>query len=131
MESAQDTRTREVLVCEESFFNALIAADHESLSTILADDFMIVDVVSGEAARREELIGLISSGQLQFAEVRQYAEERSVRHRDSVAVVIGPTQMLMRYQGQEITAKSRYTHVYTHDNGRWRLMSAQGTPVAG
>ena len=40
-------------------------------------------------------------------------------------------EMLMRYQGHEITAKSRYTHVYTRENGRWRLMSAQGTPVAG
>ena len=130
MQSVQDTSTSQALACDESFFNALLAADHDRLAAILADDFMIVDVMSGQAARREELLGAISSGELQFADVRQYTEERSVRHRDSLAVIIGRTQMVMRYQGQEITAKSRYTHVYTHENGQWRLMSAQGTPVA-
>ena len=130
MDSAQDTRTGQVLACEESFFSALLTADHQTLATILAGDFVIVDVMSGQTARREDLLGAISSGEPQFADVRQYTEERSVRHRNSLAVMIGRTQMLMHYQGHEITAKSRYTHVYTHDNGQWRLMSAQGTPVA-
>jgi ketosteroid isomerase-like protein len=130
MDFAQDTRTGQVLACEESFFSALLAADHQTLATILADDFVIVDVMSGQAARREDLLGAISSGELQFADVRQYTEERTVRHRNSLAVVIGRTQMLMRYRGHEITAKSRYTHVYTRENARWHLMSAQGTPVA-
>ena len=51
MESAQDNDTREVLACEESFFNALLAADHDSLGIILTDDFLIVDVMSGQVAR--------------------------------------------------------------------------------
>ena len=131
MDSAPDTRTGQILACEESFFSALLAADHQTLATILADDFVIVDVMSGQAARREDLLGAISSGELQFADVRQYTEERIVRHRNSLAVVIGRTQMLIRYQGHQITAKSRYTHVYTRENARWHLMSAQGTPVAG
>jgi ketosteroid isomerase-like protein len=131
MDSAQDTRTDQVLACEESFFSALLAADHQTLATILADDFVIVDVMSGQAARRDDLLGAISSGELQFADVQQYTEERIVRHRNSLAIVIGRTQMLIRYQGHEISAKSRYTHVYTRENAQWHLMSAQGTPVAG
>ena len=71
--------------------SALLAADHQTLATILADDFVIVDVMSGQAARREDLLGAISSGELQFADVRQYTEERTVRHRNSLAVVIGQT----------------------------------------
>ena len=54
MESALDIDTREVLACDESFFTALLAADHD-------------------------LLGAIGSGQLRFAEVTRYAEERSVR----------------------------------------------------
>jgi hypothetical protein len=42
-----------------------------------------------QVARREELLGMISSGELQFADIRQYTEERTVRHRVSVAVVTG------------------------------------------
>ena len=129
MESADGIDTREVLACDESFFTALLAADHDLLGTILADDFVIIDVLSGQVARREELLGAISSGQLRFTEVTRYAEERSVRLRASAAVVTGRTRMVLRYQGNEVTAHSRYTHVYTRDNGRWRLMSAQGTPT--
>jgi GNAT superfamily N-acetyltransferase len=129
VESAHDIGTREVLACDESFFTALLAADHELLGTILAGDFLIIDVLSGQIARREELLDVISSGQLRFAEVTRHAEERSVRLRDSAAVVTGRTRMVMCYRGDEVTVHSRYTHVYARDSGRWRLMSAQGTPT--
>src|SRR6516164_8142429 len=103
MESADDIDTREVLACDESFFTALLAADHGLLGTMLADDFLIVDVLSGQVADREELVGAISSGQLRFAEVTRHAEERSVRLRDAAAVVTGRTRMALCYQGDEVT----------------------------
>jgi GNAT superfamily N-acetyltransferase len=130
VESAPEIDAREVLTGDESFFAGLLAADHDLLGSILADDFVIIDVLSGQVARRDELLGAISSGQLRFTEVTRYAEDRSVRLRDSAAVVTGRTQMVMRYQGNDVTAQSRYTHVYMRDSGRWRLMSAQGTPVS-
>jgi ribosomal protein S18 acetylase RimI-like enzyme/ketosteroid isomerase-like protein len=129
VESAHGISTDEVLACDESFFTALLAADIELLGTILADDFLIIDVLGGQVARRDELLGAIDSGQLRFAEVTRCAEERSVRLRDSAAVVAGRTRMVVCYQGDEVTVQSRYTHVYARENGRWRLMSAQGTPV--
>src|SRR5215472_17285248 len=129
VESAHGISTDEVLACDESFFTALLAADHELLAAILADDFLIIDVLSGQVTRRDELLGAISSGQLRFAEVTRHAEERSVRLRDSAAVVAGRTRMVMCHQGDEVTAQSRYTHVLARDHGQWRLMSAQGTPI--
>ena len=89
MESARDIDTGEILACDESFFAAMLAADHDLLGTILADDFVIIDVLSGQVALRDELLGAISSGQLRFAEVTRYAGERSVRLRASAAVVTG------------------------------------------
>ena len=129
MESARDIGICEVLACDESFFTALLAADHDLLGAILADDFVIADVLSGQVARRDELLGAIRSGQLRFAEVTRHAGERSVRLRDSAAVVVGRTTMVMRYRDDQVTVHSRYTHVYTRENRRWRLMSAQGTPT--
>ena len=64
MDAANDIGTLEVLACDESFFTALLAADHELLGTILADDFLIIDVLSGQVAGREALLAAISSGQL-------------------------------------------------------------------
>jgi GNAT superfamily N-acetyltransferase/ketosteroid isomerase-like protein len=129
VESVGEIDIREVLACDESFFTALLAADHDLLGTILADDFLIIDVLSGQVTRREELLDAIRSGQLRFAEVTRYTGERSVRLRAPVAVVAGRTRMVLCYQGNEVTAQSRYTHVHARENGRWRLMSAQGTPV--
>lgn len=129
MKSAYDIDISEVLASDEAFFAALLTADHDLLGTILAGDFLIVDVLSGQVTRRAELLGAISSGQLRFTEVTRYAEERSVRLRAPVAVVTGRTRMVMRYQGNEVTAHSRYTHVHAREDGRWRLMSAQGTPT--
>jgi GNAT superfamily N-acetyltransferase len=129
VESAHGISADEVLARDESFFTALLAADHDLLAAILADDFLIIDVLSGQVTRRDELLDAITSGQLRFAEVTRYAEERSVRLRASAAVVVGRTRMVMCYQGNKVTAQSRYTHVYVRESGRWRLMSAQGTPV--
>ena len=49
MEANHDIGAREVLACDESFFAALLAADHELLGTILADDFVIIDVLSARS----------------------------------------------------------------------------------
>jgi hypothetical protein len=38
--------------------------------------------------------------------------------------------MKMRFGGEVVSANSRYTHVFVKDSGRWRLASAQGTPIA-
>jgi hypothetical protein len=107
----------------------LLAADHDLLGTILAGDFVIIDVLSGQVARRGELLDAISSGQLRFAEIRRHTAERSVRRRDSAAVVVGRTTMVIRYREDELTVHSRYTHLYARENHRWRLLSAQGTPI--
>ena len=64
MDAAHEIGALEVLACDESFFTALLAADHERLGAILADDFLIIDVLSGQVAGREALLAAIGSGQL-------------------------------------------------------------------
>lgn len=130
MESTQDNETRRVLACDEAFFNALILADHHTLSTVLTDDFLIVDVMGGQVASREDLLAAITSGELRFVDVMRFDDDLSVRLRDSVAVVVGRTRMTMNFQGSEVTARSRYTHVYVREGQPWRLLSAQGTPTS-
>jgi ketosteroid isomerase-like protein len=122
---------RDVINRDESFFDALLTADVAALDDLLAHDFLIVDVLMGQVTHRDELLGAMSTGALKFAEVTRYPEERAVRHRDGVAVVVGRTRMVIHHPGGEVTVSSRYTHVYVRGRGRWGLMSAQGTPVAG
>lgn len=116
-----------VLDAEAAFFAALQAADAAELDALLADDFVLVDVMGGQAIPRDVLIGLIAARELEFLEIYRDLADVSVRHRTDVAVVVGRTRLTGRFQGTVFTAASRYTHVYVAADGRWQLMSAQGT----
>ncbi len=129
MTGASDTATTDVLRADESFFEALLAGDRAALAAILTDDFLIVDVLSGQVTDREALLAAIGSGDLEFLEVVRDPARASVRHRPGTAVVIGRTRMTMRFRGTEGTVESRYTHVYVHGADGWHLLTAQGTPA--
>jgi ketosteroid isomerase-like protein len=121
---------RGVLARDESFFDALFTADRDALDGLLTHDFVIVDVLMGQVASRDDLLGAIGAGALQFGDVTRYPAECTIRHRDSAAVVVGRTRMTIRQPAGEVTVSCRYTHVFMHEAGAWRLMSAQGTPIA-
>jgi ketosteroid isomerase-like protein len=118
-----------IAAADEAFFSALLSADMGSLEAVLADDFVIVDVMSGGVTGREEFLSAIGSGMVRFAEVTRFSAEQSVRRRETAGVVVGRTRMVMHVGPDGVTANSRYTHVFVRDDGSWRLMSAQGTPV--
>ena len=73
---------------------------------------------------------------LQYAAVSKIVIERawnSIRvtiHTARPGIVIGRTEMQLRFDQTAFTTKSRYTHVYVEERGRWRMVSAQGTPIA-
>jgi ketosteroid isomerase-like protein len=116
-----------VLDAEASFFAGLLTADGAALDAVLAADFVLVDVMGGQAIPRDVLLGLVVTGELEFLSIYRDLADVSVRHRTDVAVVVGRTHMIGRFQGTEFTADSRYTHVYVATDGRWELLSAQGT----
>jgi ketosteroid isomerase-like protein len=131
MQTSPNANPTEVLECDDAFFTALLTADDAALDAILADDFLIVDVMGGQVATKKDLLLAMSSGELRFLEVTRRTEEATVRHRESVAVVVGATQLVMNFRGTSATANSRYTHVFVRAEAQWRMLSAQGTPIAG
>jgi len=117
------------LVAERRFFDALIQGDTQALNRLLADDFILIDVLNGSEITRSTLLAVLESGQLKFEAIE--AAEARVRFYPGVAVVNGRTKMSCRYQEASITVASRYTHVYTWQQEQWRLVAAQGTQIAG
>jgi ketosteroid isomerase-like protein len=101
----------------------------ENLSQILADDFIMIEVMGGSEVTKSSLLGAIESGQLKFEAVEP--AEMRVRTYQTTAVVTGRTQMSGRFAGTPFAVRSRYTHVYVEQQGRWRLVTAQGTQIAG
>ena len=115
------------LAAERRFFAALVAANLEDLDRILADDFVLIDVMRGDEIAKPALVAVLGSGQLRFAAIEPI--EARVRLYPGTAVITGHTRMNGSFDGAPFTASSRYTHVYIEQEGRWRLVAAQGTQI--
>ena len=118
----------EPLATEDAFFKALVEGNVEALRRLLADDFVIVDVMRGAEVGRSAFLEPIAAGQLRFTTLD--VVERHVRRYGEVAVVVGRTAMQGQFGGEPFGAASRYTHVFARDKaGGWQLVSAQGTQI--
>ena len=116
------------LSAERAFFKALIDGNTEALDGLLADDFLLIDVMAGSEITKAALLSVIGAGQLKF-EAIEPADSR-VRFYQATALVTGSTRMRGRFGGTHFTVHSRYTHVFTLLDNEWRLVSAQGTQIA-
>src|SRR6266436_6026654 len=116
------------LQADDQFFAMLIRGDASALNAALTDDFILIDVMSGSEFAKVPLLEVIGSGELKFDSIEP--AERKARMYGSVAVVTGRTKMKMRFGGEAVSTNSRYTHVFVKESDRWRLASAQGTPIA-
>ena len=113
---------------EQDFFMALVRADVETLRRVLADDFVLIDVMTGSEVPRSALLDVVSGGQLRFDRIERV--EVRVRVYGTAAVVTGRTEMVGAYGGQSFGASSRYTHVFIDDGAVWRMVAAQGTQIS-
>ncbi|NJP88916.1 nuclear transport factor 2 family protein [Nonomuraea sp. FMUSA5-5] len=116
---------------DQSFFDALTAADAGLLRSLLSDDFVLVSVENGAVADKELLLSSVASGSLSFPRIDAFPEESVVRFFGDVGIVVGRTGMnFTGPDGSAFHAASRYTHVYAATpSGTWHLVSAQGTAI--
>jgi ketosteroid isomerase-like protein len=117
---------------DANFFQALLAGDIPALESLLADDFLIVDVASGSVHRRGAFLLAIAGGAVIFQEIKTFPEESVTRLTGpGTGIVIGRTAIsFCGGAGTATELASRYTHVFQADGGNWRLLSAQGTRIA-
>jgi hypothetical protein len=116
------------LGADRSFFTTLLEARIEALNRLLSDDFILIDVMSGSEITKSMFLSVIESGQLQFEAIEPLNPR--MRLYEATAVINGETQMRGRYGEIPFTVRSRYTHVYVEQEGRWRLVAAQGTQIS-
>lgn len=113
---------------DDHFFAALLATAVDRLDALLAEDFVLVDVVGGAVIDRDSFISTIGSGLLRFDTIR--VVERSTRRYGDTAVVVGHTQMAGALEAVVFDVSSRYTHVFARGAERaWLLVNAQGTRI--
>jgi hypothetical protein len=56
----------DVLAAERQFFASLIAADGPALERLLADDFVLIEVMRGGEVSRQDLVAALGAGQVRF-----------------------------------------------------------------
>jgi Domain of unknown function (DUF4440) len=113
---------------ERRFFAGLLEANVEALNQVLSEDFLLIEVQGGTEVSKPVLLEVIGSGQLTFEAIER-VESRTRRY-GAAAVINGRTQMRGTFGGAPFTAHSRYTHVFVEQQGQWRMVAAQGTPIA-
>jgi ketosteroid isomerase-like protein len=116
------------LAADRHFFAALLAAQTKDLDQLLAEDFMLIDVMAGAEIAKPAFLEAIGARQLEFQMIEP-AEQR-VRRYGETAIVTGRTRMAGKFADEPFAASSRYTHVFVEHQGRWRLVAAQGTQIA-
>ncbi|MBI3688908.1 MAG: nuclear transport factor 2 family protein [Actinobacteria bacterium] len=118
---------------DSRFFAALVGRDRDALEELLAEDFLMVDIVAGGVVSRSALLELTESGDVSFEAIEAFPDEAVIREYGTTAVVIGRTAMrAILPGGNPMSLSSRYTHVFVqdHSGGPWQLASAQGTRIA-
>jgi hypothetical protein len=113
---------------DRSFFTALLAGDGAALSTLLAGDFVLIDVMRGAEVPRAEFIAAVTAGQLRFDSIERVGSR--ARHYGATSVVTGETRMRGHIGASSWSVHSRYAHIYVEQDGRWQMVSAQGTQIA-
>jgi ketosteroid isomerase-like protein len=118
---------------DADFFQALLAGEIPALESLLAEDFLIVDVASGSVHTRRGFLLAIAGGAVIFQEIKTFPRESVTRLTGrGTGIVIGRTAIsFCGAAGAATELASRYTHVFQADGGNWRLVSAQGTPISG
>jgi ketosteroid isomerase-like protein len=116
------------LAAERAFFAALISANLDAVDSLLTDDFLLIDVLSGAEITKPMLLAALGSSQAKFDAIEPI-ESRLRIYATDTAVVTGRTELRGRVGEAAFTASSRYTHVFVMQDGGWVLASAQGTQI--
>ena len=131
MSARNGRREAELLGADRSFFQALLDGDAAALETLLAEQFLIVDVAAGSVHDRTAFLEAIRSGAVAFDEIEIFPADAVTRLAGADAgIVVGRTAMSFSDGEGRLTAvSSRYTHIFQSNGSGWRLLSAQGTRI--
>jgi len=106
--------------------DALVNADVETLRVLFADGLRYGHA-NGEVHAKEELLGLLASGRLDYRAIR--IEEVETRALAGALVVTGRQAIALRTKGRDVTSHSVFTAVYSRAGQHWQLVAYQSTPV--
>jgi ketosteroid isomerase-like protein len=125
--SASKIQTEQLLrQTNDEWVKALVRADGETLSRIMADDFFFAYPFEGDD--KTQFISDVVSGDVQVEYLSR--ENVSVRIWGSTAVVTGKDSARWSYRGRDFSGHYKIIHIYSLRDETWQLVSVQACPIA-
>lgn len=106
---------------------ALKAKDLAALDAIWTDDYVFVNG-HGQLRTKADRIADIRSGASSIDSIT-HEEAAVVKTHGKTTLVLSRVTIVGKYSGREVSHDFRSLHVWINEEGRWRLMFNQLTPV--
>ena len=113
---------KEIRSVEQKRVAALMASDTAALLRIWAPDYM-VNRPAGVVSTKDKALELVLTDSLSFTSY-EFEIEKILIKKDFV-IVMGNDTVIPRGNNRNVgkTLKRRYTHIWTNENGNWRLFA--------
>lgn len=118
--------SKEIVALEHARRRAMIDADVAKLSGLFADDLLWIHA-SAKPDSKDALIDTIATGKTKYLSIECSGE--SVRFYGETAIVSGIADMKVQLAGEDRVLQNRFTIVWAHLAGGWKVVSWQSTTV--
>ena len=128
-QTAPDGDAAALAAIEQRLVKAWLAGDGETVASLLAPDWTVIDF-AGRTLTRAQVLDegfaskerKIESGSIDEVKVRLFGD---------TAVVTGRSTFTGSYKGERMTVVQRFTDVFVRvKGGRWQVVASQGTQIA-
>jgi ketosteroid isomerase-like protein len=113
---------KKILQLFEDGDRALVSADIDELSRILADDYGQYDE-SGKPLTKQEVLKNLKSGRIRY--ISMISTGRRVRLFGDFAIVHGSEKDEVEQAGKRFTVRYVYMDVVMKRNGTWQIVASQ------
>lgn len=119
--------TQDPTALGNAFFKSLLDEDGTTLGKLLASDFSIVSF-DGTVYEGDLLMQGVSGG-IFIVETATVSDTRTRQYNSDAAVMTGNWKVKGSLQGQAFETTVTFSAVSVKQNGAWKLVSVQFTPV--
>ena len=117
----------EIIDLEDAWRNAILKSDTNTMSALLADDYMAI-TPSGMLQTKEEALANMRAHRVHIASL--LLSDRKVRFYGKTALVTSLAEVQGTTPEGDLSGSFRYTRVYVRDaQGKWKIVSFESSKV--
>jgi ketosteroid isomerase-like protein len=120
-----DTKA-ELLELDKEWMAAIVANDAPAIERFISDDWVIIGP-DGSVIEKSRFFGVIESGDLIHESME--SDDWLVRVYGETALVTAKTKAKGAFKGQGFETHERSTSVFVRNDGYWRCVHTQLTPI--